>query len=122
MLDQLPPFVVNVLRLSVWLTILGAVFVPLERLFAVRPSKIFRKEVAIDTFYYFANSLLPGLLLAPPNSYQAVSYSANHGLPILKHAPRDPVSRALREFAKTLVPDEVPVRAGWLGGLRRQQT
>ena len=57
-----------------------------------------------------------------PNSYQAVSYSANHGLPILKHAPRDPVSRALREFAKTLVPDEVPVRAGWLGGLRRQQT
>ena len=73
MLDQLPPFVVNVLRLSVWLTILGAVFVPLERLFAVRPSKIFRKEVAIDTFYYFANSLLPGLLLAPPLALAAMA-------------------------------------------------
>ncbi len=42
LLDQLPPFVVSVLRLSVWLAILSAVFVPLERLFAVRPGKICR--------------------------------------------------------------------------------
>lgn len=38
------------------------------------------------------------------NSYQAVAYSVNHGVPVHEHAPRDPVARALRELATSYVP------------------
>lgn len=51
------PFVLNVLRMTLWLVILTAMFVPLERLFAVHPQRIFRKQVALDLAYYFLNSL-----------------------------------------------------------------
>jgi sterol desaturase/sphingolipid hydroxylase (fatty acid hydroxylase superfamily) len=55
-----------VLRLSLWLLMLAVIFVPLDRLFALRPQKVFRKAVAVDLGYYFLNSLLTGLLLSAP--------------------------------------------------------
>jgi pilus assembly protein CpaE len=52
------------------------------------------------------------------NSYAAVAYAINHGLPILKHAPRDVVARALLSWADELSPDPEKVsRGGWFKGL-----
>ena len=50
-----------------------------------------------------------------PNSFNAVADSINQGVPILKLAPRDPVSRALREMAAALA--TVKKGGGWLRGL-----
>jgi sterol desaturase/sphingolipid hydroxylase (fatty acid hydroxylase superfamily) len=63
---DLPPFVVEIIRLSVWLFLLLIIFVPLERLFALHPQKIFRKSVLTDLGYYFLNGLLPKALLVFP--------------------------------------------------------
>jgi pilus assembly protein CpaE len=52
-----------------------------------------------------------------PNSYAAVAYAINHGLPLLRHAPRDPVARALAAWAEEWTPAESAVRTGWLRGL-----
>jgi len=51
-----------------------------------------------------------------PNSYESVAYSINHGISLLKHAPRDPVARSLAELAATLAPDNAQ-RGGWLRGV-----
>ena len=59
------------LRLSLWLTILVVIFVPLERLFAAHPQKIWRAGIVTDLAYYFLNSLLPAMLLAAPISLLA---------------------------------------------------
>ena len=48
-----------------------------------------------------------------PNSYAAVAYSINHGLSILQHAPRDPVTRCLQEMAQDLAPESAR-RGGWI--------
>lgn len=68
--DRLQPrlvtMAVDVLRLGIWLLLLMAIFVPLERLFWLHPQKIFRKSFPRDLLYYFLNSLLPKLLLVPP--------------------------------------------------------
>ncbi len=61
----------SLLRLSLWLAVLVAVFVPLERLFAARPREILRKGIFIDLGYYFLSSLLPAFLLAAPISLLA---------------------------------------------------
>jgi sterol desaturase/sphingolipid hydroxylase (fatty acid hydroxylase superfamily) len=53
-------------RLCVWLVLLTVVFLPLERLFALHPSRIFRKDVGADVVYYFLSSLAPALLLSVP--------------------------------------------------------
>ena len=42
---QLHEFLINVFRLSLWLTILVVIFVPLERLFAAHPQKVLRKGI-----------------------------------------------------------------------------
>ena len=42
---QLQVFLIDVLRLSLWLTILVVIFVPLERLFAAHPKKVWRKGI-----------------------------------------------------------------------------
>ena len=55
-------------RLGVWLAVFAAVFVPIERIFALHSQKIFRKGIAVDLGYYFLTGLLPGLMLAPPIS------------------------------------------------------
>ena len=59
-------FLLDVLRLSIWFFILAVVFVPLERIFAEKKQKIFRKGTAMDVGYYIVNSLLPKALLVIP--------------------------------------------------------
>ena len=62
----MPPFIVDVVRLGVWLALLTAVFVPLERAFALHPAKWRRAGFATDLGHYFINSLLPAALIAAP--------------------------------------------------------
>ncbi len=50
-----------------------------------------------------------------PNSFAAVAHAINHGVPILKSAPRDPVSRALLALADRLAPQETVRKRGWFG-------
>lgn len=54
-----------------------------------------------------------------PNSYASVSSAIDHGLPLLAHAPKDPVARALSAWADELVPAQTGERsrAGWMRGL-----
>ncbi len=59
-------FGTDVVRLTIWLFLLMIVFVPLERLAALHPRKVFRKSFATDLSYYFLNSLLPKMLLVLP--------------------------------------------------------
>jgi len=66
MSTQFLAFAISVLRMAFWLAILSAVFVPLERLFALHKQKIFRRQVAVDAAYYFLNALVPGLILGVP--------------------------------------------------------
>jgi len=72
-LDQqhLLQFTIEVARLCAWLLLLGLIFVPLERLFAVHPQKFFRKALVQDLGYYFISGIIPGLLLAVPLSVAA---------------------------------------------------
>lgn len=63
---------VDVVRLTIWLALLAAVFVPLERLFTLRaapPARSRREDLA----FYFINSLAPAALLAVPVSLIAVA-------------------------------------------------
>lgn len=59
-----------------------------------------------------------------PNSYRNVAASVNQGVPIVKLAPRDPVSRTLMEMATTQLQlegaqaDDKP--RGWFASLRGQ--
>jgi pilus assembly protein CpaE len=54
-----------------------------------------------------------------PNSYAAVAYAINHGVPLLRSAPKDAVTRALVAWADELVPhaDKSPGRGNWFKGL-----
>ncbi len=70
-------FIVQVVRLSAWLAIITAVFVPLEYFFAVRRTKLFRKGWATDLGWYFFNSALtPILLLGPASALIAMAVHA----------------------------------------------
>ena len=68
---QLPTYVIEIIRLSMWLVILVAVFVPLERLFAVHPRKVLRKGILTDLGYYFLSGLATSVLLSLPISVLA---------------------------------------------------
>ncbi len=59
-------FALNALRACITLAIVVALFAPLERLFAVRPAKLFQKGWLTNLGWYFFNSLITALLLAPP--------------------------------------------------------
>ncbi len=78
----------DVFRLCVWLVLLAVIFLPLERLFALHPSRVFRKDVGHDLLLYFTSSLVPALLLAAPLA--AVALIAHNLLP---HAYFDTVAR-----------------------------
>ena len=69
-------FFFDTLRLVVWLVILVTVFVPLEKLFAVRPAHVWRAQTGIDLCWYFINSLLPAAVIAFP---LAMLTAALHG-------------------------------------------
>jgi sterol desaturase/sphingolipid hydroxylase (fatty acid hydroxylase superfamily) len=66
LLPQLAGFVVDTFRLSVWLVLLVVIFVPLERLFSLRPCGFLRPQVGNDLIYYFLNSLLPAAIIGLP--------------------------------------------------------
>lgn len=53
-------------RLAIWLVLLVAIFVPLERLCALHPAKIWRRQIGVDLAWYFVNSLLPAAILSVP--------------------------------------------------------
>ena len=59
-------FAYDFVRLCIWLFLLVLIFVPLERIFAVHPQKIFRKRIMTDLGYYFLNSLSARFLLVLP--------------------------------------------------------
>ena len=54
-----------------------------------------------------------------PNSHTAVDDSVNQGVPLLQLSPRDPVTRALQEWAHELAPTPRPRNKGWLQGLMK---
>ncbi len=56
-----------------------------------------------------------------PNSYEAVTGSINHGIPILRLAPRDPVTKTLQEMAQALVTGNKQA-SGWLRALLARTT
>lgn len=59
-------FLSDVFRLTVWLALLVAIFVPIERLFALRQEKAWRAGMGVDLAWYFINSLLPAAIIAFP--------------------------------------------------------
>jgi sterol desaturase/sphingolipid hydroxylase (fatty acid hydroxylase superfamily) len=69
-LASLPPsvrhFLVDMLRLSIRFFLLAIIFIPLERIFAERKQKLFRRGLVTDIGYYILNSLLPQSLLVVP--------------------------------------------------------
>jgi sterol desaturase/sphingolipid hydroxylase (fatty acid hydroxylase superfamily) len=83
MLSSIDPkvlaYAVQILRLSAWLVLIVVIFMPLERLFAVHPKKIFRKAILVDLGYYFLNSLVPGVLMSIPLA--AVAWSVHRFIP-----------------------------------------
>jgi pilus assembly protein CpaE len=54
-----------------------------------------------------------------PNSWASAAYSANHGIPVSRHAPRDPISRSLDELAAKISPveEKAQISRGFMGGL-----
>lgn len=63
--------IVDVARLCLWLALLSLLFIPIERLFALHPQRIWRREVWTDIGYYFLSSLAPNLLLILPTAVLA---------------------------------------------------
>src|SRR5271165_2330792 len=68
MTSHLASLALNLVRLFAWLLLLMLIFVPLERLFAVRRQRVFRKAFGADVAYYFLSSLVPKFLLILPLS------------------------------------------------------
>ena len=69
---QLQTFAVDIFRLCLWLVLLAVVFVPIERLFALREAKVRRAGIGTDLVWYFISSLLPGILLGVPMAIVAL--------------------------------------------------
>ena len=98
---HLQAFTIDVLRLCLWLLILAAIFVPLERLFALHPQKTFRQAVFVDLGYYFLSSLLPALLLSAPLAI--IAWAAHRLVPGSVHAAVAAWPIWLRALAALLV-------------------
>ena len=71
-LPYLHAFGMSVLRTGAWLVLLSVIFVPLERLFALRREKILRAGLGADLGYFFLNSVITSVLIAIPLSAVAV--------------------------------------------------
>jgi sterol desaturase/sphingolipid hydroxylase (fatty acid hydroxylase superfamily) len=63
---QVQTILLEIIRLSLRLTVVAAIFVPLERLFAAHPQKLLRKGIVVDLGYYVINSLVIAFLLSIP--------------------------------------------------------
>jgi sterol desaturase/sphingolipid hydroxylase (fatty acid hydroxylase superfamily) len=66
LVQEAQAFALQVARITVWLVLLTAIFVPLERLFSLHKKPDRLKDVPGDLAFYVLNSLLPIVLLAPP--------------------------------------------------------
>jgi sterol desaturase/sphingolipid hydroxylase (fatty acid hydroxylase superfamily) len=103
-MDYLRHFAIDVGRLSIWLLLLSALFVPLERLWALHPQKIFRRGVGSDVGYYFLNSLLLNVLLIVPMAALAWGLHAIVPNPLrawaagLSFGQRFPIALVVGEF------------------------
>ena len=64
--DHIRAFALSVARLGVWLVLLTIVFLPLERLFAVRRRNIIARNLPGDIGFFLISGLVPSLLLTPP--------------------------------------------------------
>ena len=62
-LSTLYPFGLEILRLTVWLLILGAIFLPLEYLFTERKGPWPRRQLGLDLACYFANGAVTMVML-----------------------------------------------------------
>jgi len=69
-------FLIHTGQLAIWLMFLTAIFVPLERLCALHPARIWRKQVGVDVAWYFINSLFPAAILSVPLAVLARSLHA----------------------------------------------
>jgi sterol desaturase/sphingolipid hydroxylase (fatty acid hydroxylase superfamily) len=76
---HLPDLALTVARLLVWLLLLAAIFVPLERWFALRSGKVLRSGLLADLAYYFINGIVPVLALTAP--LIAVAWVAHRIMP-----------------------------------------
>ncbi|HEX7325975.1 MAG TPA: sterol desaturase family protein [Rhodanobacteraceae bacterium] len=56
----------ELIHLAIWLALLCAVFVPIERLAGIRRQAFFRAQFATDLGYYALNSVIVGMLLGAP--------------------------------------------------------
>ena len=74
--QHLQAFLLSTIRLGVWLLLLAVVFLPLERLFALRRRKLLGKSLAGDVGFYFISGLAPSLLLTPPLALLALGAHA----------------------------------------------
>lgn len=74
------PLWVNIFRLAIWLVVLTAVFVPLERFLPVKRRATERGHKSTDVALYFVNNVLPNLLLAIPLA--AVAWAAHRVLSV----------------------------------------
>ena len=101
--EHLHALLLSLIRLWLWLSLLAVVFLPLERLFAVRPRKVFSKHLASDLGFYFISGLVPNLLLAVPLSVAA--YMAYHFVPWRIHAAVEAWPLWLRAVAAFVVGD-----------------
>lgn len=77
-------YFLETLRLTVWLVILAAVFLPLEWLLELRPQKRFSRSLLSDLGFYFIIGLVPNLLLALPLA--VVAYASYRFVPWRIHA------------------------------------
>lgn len=76
---SLNEFAVAVFRLCIWLVLLTALFIPLERWFGARHAPRPRRERLRDVVYYVISSLVPIVLLSAPTALLAVV--AQHMVP-----------------------------------------
>jgi len=81
--QDFPPLVVDIVRLSIWLLLLMVIFVPLERLFAITPQRIFRKAWLTDLGYFFLNGLLTKAALVFPMA--AIAWALHRVVPNAIH-------------------------------------
>lgn len=79
-LPLLPKVVISQI---VWLFMLIAVFVPLERLFSVTRQSISRPQMIMDLGYFFLSGLIPVFVLAMPLG--TIVALSNHALPAGYH-------------------------------------
>ena len=76
-------FANDFVHVCAWLLLLAVIFIPLERLWAVQPQKVFRRAVWTDLGYYFVNSLLLSTLLIVPLAAIAWALHAVVPAPVL---------------------------------------